>query len=133
MGAKNQNTMFLNWVSTNPAPWVPNTPPSGVTTGVMASTNIIYTNIIDVTIKDNNGLEITWTGTPTGTIQIMGSSSGIYFYPLTFNPVLTQPSGGAGGYLIDINQFPWKYIMVQYTNSSGSGDLYIYLTTKDLN
>jgi hypothetical protein len=133
MGNKNQNTMLLNWTTTTPVPFVPNTPPSGVTAGVMTGTSTIYSQIIDVTIKDNQGLELTWTGTPTGTIQIMGSSSGANFYALTFSPLLAQPAGAAGGYLIDLNQFPWKYLMVQYTNASGSGLLTTWLTTKDLN
>lgn len=82
---------------------------------------------------DNLGLEVTWTGTPTGTIQIMGSNSGINFYALTFNPALTQPAGSGGGYLIDLNQFPFKFLMVQYTNSSGSGVITTYYQGKDLN
>lgn len=99
----------------------------------MASTNTIYSNIIDVTIKDNHGLEVTWTGTPTGTLSVMGSASGINFYALTFDPVLAQPAGSASGYLINLNQFPWKYIFIQYVNASGSGLLTVYDCVKDLN
>lgn len=133
MGQKNQNTLIFHWQSTTPVPFVPNAPLTQVTAGVMTGTSTIYSNIIDVTIKDNNGLEVTWTGTPTGTIQVMGSSTGLHFYALTFNPALAQPAGSAGGYLININQFPWKYIMVQYLNASGSGLLTVSMTTKDLN
>lgn len=133
MGNKNQNSMLLNWVSVDPAPFKPNTPPSGVTAGVMQNTDVIYSQIVDVTIKDNLGLEVTWTGTPTGTIEVMGSTGGAEFYALTFDPVLTQPAGSAGGYLVNINQFPWKYIMVVYTNASGNGLLEVWMTTKDLN
>lgn len=133
MGNKNQNTFHFNWQSATPIPFVPNTSLTGVTAGVMATTATIYSNIVDVTIKDNLGLEVTWTGTPTGTISILGSASGAAFYALTFSPVLTQPSGSADGYLIDLNQFPWKYILVKYVNASGSGTLSVYLTTKDLN
>lgn len=82
---------------------------------------------------DNIGLEVTWTGTPTGTIQVMVSNSGINFYALTFNPVLTQPAGSAGGYFIDLTQLASKYVMVQYTNSSGSGTLTVYGELKDVN
>jgi len=133
LGNKNQNTLILNWQSTTPIPFIPNTPLSGVTSGSMSGMATIYSNIVDVTIKDNNGLEVTWTGSPTGTIQILGSSSGINFYPLTFDPALAQPNGTAGGYLINLNQFPWKYLIVEYTNASGSGNISTYLTTKDLN
>jgi hypothetical protein len=82
---------------------------------------------------DNTGLEVTWTGTPTGTLSVMVSCSGINFYALTFNPVLTQPSGSAGGYAINLNQLPFKWLMLQYVNSSGSGVLTVYGQNKDLN
>lgn len=86
-----------------------------------------------MSLIDNIGLEVTWTGTPTGTFQVMVSNSGINFYALTFNPALTQPSGTAGGYAIDLNQLPFKYLMLQYTNASGSGALTIYGQQKDVN
>lgn len=133
MGNKNHTTFEFNWQSTTPVPFKPNRALSGVTAGVMASTNTIYSNIIDVTIKDNHGLEVTWTGTPTGTLSVMGSASGINFYALTFDPVLAQPAGSASGYLINLNQFPWKYIFIQYVNASGSGLLTVYDCVKDLN
>ncbi len=133
MGNKAQNTLPLNWQSATPIPFVPNTPPSGVTGGAMAATNTIYTQIVDITLKDNLGLEITWTGTAVGTISVLCSSSGTAFYPLSFSPSITQPAGSAGGYLIDLNQVPWKYILIKYINTSGSGTLNVTLTTKDLN
>lgn len=141
MSGKNQYPYTLNWQSTNPATgflptpalWNGGSKPSGTLSGTMSSTNTIYTNILDVSRMDNLGLEVTWTGTPTGTIQIMGSNSGINFYALTFNPALTQPAGSGGGYLIDLNQFPFKFLMVQYTNSSGSGVITTYYQGKDLN
>lgn len=82
---------------------------------------------------DNQGLEVTWTGTPTGTFQVMVSNSGINFYALTFNPGLAQPSGSASGYAVNLNQLPFKYVMLQYTNASGSGSLTVYGQQKDLN
>lgn len=133
MGNKNQNLFQFNFQATTPVPFVANTALSGTLTGVMASTNTIYTNIVDVTIKDNLGVEVTWTGTPTGTLSVMCSNSGRTFYALTFNPVLTQPAGSAGGYLIDLNQVPFKYVFLQYVNASGSGSLTLWLLTKDLN
>lgn len=82
---------------------------------------------------DNMGIELTWTGTPVGTFQVMVSCSGINFYALTFNPVLTQPSGAPGGYAIDLNQIPFKYVMLQYTNTSGAGSMTAYGQQKDIN
>lgn len=141
MSGKNQYPYQFNWQSTNPATGFKPVPtiygggsaPSGVVTGTMASTNTIYSNIIEISRMDNIGQEVTWTGTPTGTLQVMCSISGINFYALTFGNPLAQPSGSAGGYVTYLNQLPFKYLMLQYTNSSGSGVLTIYNQLKDLN
>ena len=133
MGVKKQNTYQLNWQATSPAPFSPNTPPSGNLTGAMASTNTIYSNIQDLSNIDNAGIEITFSGTPTGVISIMCSNGGTNFYALTFNPILAQPAGAAGGFLINLNQVPFRYVFVQYVNSSGTGTLTAIITQKDLN
>ncbi len=140
MSGKNQFPTIYNWSATNPItgflPLKANqtgSTPSGTLVGAMASTNVIYSQIIDISRMDNEGLEVTWTGTPTGTFEVMVSNSGINFYALTFDPVLTQPAGSAGGYAVDLNQVPFKYIMLRYTNASGTGSLTVYGQQKDLN
>lgn len=139
MSGKNQYPVVFNWSSTNPvttflpAPASGNSIPSGVVNGTMSGTTTIYSQIMDISRMDNVGLEFTWTGTPNGTFQVMVSNSGKNFYALTFNPILTQPAGSAGGYAIDLNQVPFKYIMLQYANSSGSGTMTVYGEQKDLN
>jgi hypothetical protein len=142
MSGKNQFPVTFQWQSTNPATgFLPlnlktqaqGSVPSGVIAGTMSGTNTIYSQILDISRMDNQGLEVTWTGTPAGTFSVMVSNSGINFYALTFNPVLTQPAGSAGGYAIDLNQLPFKYVMLQYTNISGTGTLTVYGQQKDLN
>jgi hypothetical protein len=139
MSGKNQGLFTLNWQSTNPITgFLPSHPaggstPSGTLAGTMSGTNTIYSNIVEMGTMDNVGIEVNWTGTPTGTFSVTGSNSGAAFYALTFNPALTQPSGSGGGYLIDINQFPFKYLLLQYVNSTGSGFLTTYGQKKDLN
>lgn len=139
MSGKNQFVTQFNWQSTDPRTgFQPTHPPGGSTpsgtlVGAMASTNTIYSNIIDIAKMDTVGLEVTWTGTPTGTISVMGSNSGIYFYAYTFDPVLAQPAGSASGYIVSMQQYPCKYIMIRYVNSSGTGSLYVYPQFKDLN
>lgn len=139
MSGKNQYPVIFNWQSANPATgFLPaNQPggslPSGVLAGTMASTNVIYSQIIESSRMDNAGLEVTWTGTPSGTFEVLYSISGANFYALTFNPSLTQPTGSAGGYLVNINQQPFKWLMLRYTNASGSGSLTVYGQQKDLN
>ena len=133
MGSKKRLSFEFNWSATQNVPYSPNIPLSGVTGGVMTGTNTIYSNVVNTANTDNEGVEITWTGTPTGTVQVLCSESGIFFYALTFNPALGQPAGAAGGYLINVNQIPFRYFMLQYTNVSGSGLLTAWLGSKDLN
>ena len=82
---------------------------------------------------DNQGLEVTWTGTPTGTFEVFVSNSGKNFYSLTFSPPLGQPAGSADGYVVNLNQLPFKYVYLKYTNATGSGILTVYGQQKDLN
>lgn len=100
-----------------------NSPSNGSTAGTMTGTNTIYTNIVGIRQMDNVGLEITYTGTPTGVISVMVSNSGIVFYPLTFSPALTQPAGAAGGYSVALMAIPFQYMYVQYVNTSGTGSI----------
>lgn len=88
----------------------------------------------DVQFLDNIGLNIDWTGNPTGTITIEGSNSttASTFKSLTFDPVLTQPAGTSGGYLVNLNQFPWSYVRVAYARSSGTGTLTVTLAAKSV-
>lgn len=138
MSGKNQLPVTFNWQSTNPvtgflpAALPTGSTPSGVVAGAMASTNVIYSQIIDVSVMDNIGLELTWSGTPVGVFEVQVSNSGAHFYSLTFDPVLTQPAGSAGGYVVNIEQQAFKYIMLKYANTSGSGSLFVYGEFKSL-
>ena len=105
-------------------------PLSGIISGVMVGTSTIYTNILGIRQTDNQGLEITWSGSPTGTISVMVSNSGINFYALTFNPVLAQPSGSARGYVISMTALPFQFMMLQYVNASGTGNISAYSQCK---
>lgn len=99
----------------------------------MSSTNTIYSNIVDASKMDNIGLEVSWTGTPTGAMVFLVSNSGAVFSNLTFATAPTNPSGSASFYNLNLNQFPYKYLYIKYTNVSGSGVLSITGQLKDLN
>lgn len=139
MSGKNQFPVTINWQSTNPqtnflpANYQSGSPSSGVVSGTMSSTNTIYSQIIDVSKMDNLGFEVNWSGTPTGTLTVSVSNSGINWPNLTFSPVLAQPSGSAGFYALGLELFEFKYVMFSYTNVSGSGTLTIYGQNKDMN
>lgn len=139
MGHKNQFPVPFNWQSTNPATgFLPTHPqggsvPSGQVNGSMSGTNTIYSQIVDISKMDSIGLEVTWTGNPVGTFTVNVSNSGINFYALTFDPPLTQPTGTAGGYAVNLDSIGFKYLMLKYVNSAGSGTLTVYGQNKDWN
>lgn len=137
MGAKKTVSFTFNWQATDPAlTFNPSANPpdlTGVTDGPMASTNTIYTNIQNVDLLDNHGIQIDYTGTASGTITAMVSNNGRKFYALTLNPAITQPTGSTGGCIGSFNQLPYKYLMFKYVNSSGTGTLKIINNSKDLN
>jgi hypothetical protein len=139
MSGKNQFIKIFNFQSTSPViGFLPITNltgsvPSGNPDGAMASTNTIYSDIIDTSKMDDIGIEYAWSGTPTGTFSVWASNSGINFTQLVFSPVLAQPAGGAGSGLVSLMLFPFKYLFLQYANSSGSGTLTAYGQFKDLN
>lgn len=140
MSGKNQVPIQLSWQSTNPVngflPLNNNTSgigsvPSQIKSGTMTGTNTIYSQILDVSRMDNNGLEISWTGTPTGVISYQASISGSFFFSITLTT--SQPAGSASGFGVNLNQYPYKYLLIQYTNVSGSGVLSSWIQEKDLN
>lgn len=141
MGNKNQFPNTFNWQSTNPQTgFVPTngkygggSAPSGTVAGTMSSTNVIYTNIIEKSRMDNLGYEVTWTGTPTGTLEVVCSNSGSHWFSLTFDPAISQPAGSATTIGLNLNQVPFKYIMLKYTNASSTGTISVYGQNCDLN
>lgn len=112
---------------------IPNRPGSLAVSGVMTGTNVITGNPTNIQDYDNVGLQVSWTGTPTGVIAILCSVDGVSYFALTFNPILAQPAGSAGGYLINLTQLPYPWIIVQYTNASGTGALKAFICAKDIN
>lgn len=138
---KAQFPSAFNWQTTTPVTgFLPapgpnqsvagNSPLSGILAGVMTGTTTIYTNILGLAQSDNQGIELTWTGTPTGTIQVMVSNSGANFYALTYTPALAQPAGSASGYVIANIGIPFRYCFLQYTNASGTGTITAYVQCK---
>jgi len=104
-----------------------------INSGVMTGVNTLSSNPTKVENIDNIGLQVDWTGTPTGVFSVLCSIDGVNYHALTFNPVLAQPAGAAGGYIISVNQQPFEWLQVQYTNTSGVGVLNVWILGKDLN
>lgn len=100
---------------------------------VMTGTATLTSASIPIGNFDNSGIQLSWTGTPTGTISVLVSNDGSDWDPLTFDPVLIQPAGSAGKYGINLNQVPFPFVQLQYVNVSGTGTLTATIFSKDLN
>lgn len=111
-------------------PLAPNTPP---VSGSMTGTTVITSNPTNIQNLDNIGLQIAWTGTPVGTLEIQCSIDGVNYDALSFGPPITQPAGTAARFLVNLTELPYPWIRVQYTNASGSGSLTAFICGKDLN
>lgn len=107
--------------------------PHIINAGVMTGTTVIQSSPFNVQNLDNVGLQVKWTGAAVGTIEVIVSVDGVNYDALTFDPVLTQPAGTAGSYVISLNQLPFPYMKVRYTNASSTGVLDVWLSAKDLN
>ncbi len=104
-----------------------------ITNGVMTGTTTLLSPIQNIQNFDNIGLQVEWTSTAIGTISVQCSVDGTVFDALTFDPLLTQPAGASGHYLIDLNQVPFPYLQVKYVNASSTGVLNVYMFSKDVN
>lgn len=100
----------------------------------------LTSDVTDATKLDNIGLQIKWESSDiVGVISVQGSinynaqeGTGDW-YDITFSPALTQPSSDNGGYLINLNQWPWPFFRVKFENTSGSdGTLNVWTSAKVL-
>jgi len=98
----------------------------------VSGTNTVHSDSTNINQQHNIGLHIRFIGTMVGTLIVECSNDNVNFEPLTFIPPLTQPTGTNLSYLVDLNQVPFWYVRVSYTNSSGSGTLNSVMTSKDL-
>jgi hypothetical protein len=93
-----------------------------------------------VLFKDNVGIHYLWTGTPTGTIGV--SVSNLYsngscptaasaYTALTLTGI-SEPSGSAGTFWLDLNQTGATCIEITYVSTSGAGTLNVYVSAKEI-
>lgn len=97
--------------------------------GAMENTDIIYSDETDIRHQDNVGLQIRWTGDPTGTITIQATINGTDYEDLTLTG-LVQPAGTDGSIIGYLNQLPYRKVRVKYENASGTGVLNIWIMSK---
>lgn len=110
--------------------------------GVMTGTNTLTSSVVDISTLDNIGVQMNFTGTPTGTFAVEVSADyrqdflGNVLVVGNWIPVaLSTPpvaSGSAGNIYVDLLPLSAPYLRVQYTNTAGSGVLNVFVTGKTI-
>jgi hypothetical protein len=68
-----------------------------------------------------------WTGTPVGTIKVMGSIDNVNFY-IPIDSIATGGESGSRTYELAETSLPW--VRIEYAFTSGSGTLSCKMSTK---
>lgn len=100
-------------------------------------TGNITSNAVNIQFLDNVGIQLNFTGTPTGTFAIQVSADFLQFNGNVQNagnwitlPITAVAAGVANQIYLDINQLSAPYIRVAYTFGSSAGTLDAYVTAK---
>jgi hypothetical protein len=122
-----------------------------ITAGAMASTNTLTSKVTNIQYLDDCGLQLDWSGSPTGTFQVEVSAnyaadlngnvtnSGTWI-PLTFSywngtttvTATAIPTSVGTPIYIDMALLSAPWIRVQYTNSASTGTLTAVITAKEI-
>ena len=107
-----------------------------------AMTGNITSPATAIHFMDNIGVQLNFTGTPTGTFQVqvsidyMQDQEGNIQNPGNWIPILLpQPavaSGGPGFIYIDLNELSSPWVRVVYVFTSGTGTLNSFITGKEI-
>ena len=95
----------------------------------MATT--VISLVTDVQSVDNIGIQITFTGNPTGDFYVEGSVNNVTWVPLSFSPAPVA-AGVGDDFLFNIKQFPYPKLRVRYAPTSGTGTLNAWVFAKRL-
>ena len=112
-----------------------------IVNGDMSQASIVSA-VSSIAYLDNIGVQLSWTGTPTGTFAIQVSADYQQdqnknvtnvgnWIPLILSPA-PAASGAAGTAYIDLNQLSAPWIRVVYTKTSGTGTLQGFINGKSV-
>lgn len=103
-------------------------------TPVAVSGTNTYTSLpVNVKNLDNIGIQLIWTGTPTGTFTVLHSPDGNLYDSIPLTPAITQPAGTSGHWSVIIPLESFQWMQVQYVNASGAGTIDAIVCAKDMN
>lgn len=100
----------------------------------------IISEVTNIQFLDNIGIQLNFTGTPTGTFEVQVSADFVkdpegrvvdagHWIPINL-PTTPVASGADGQIYIDITQISAPWIRVVYSRSGGSGSLDGFITAK---
>jgi hypothetical protein len=98
----------------------------------VTGTNVYTSPAVNIQNLDNLNIQVFWTNTCAGNIDILISQDNETFNALSA-PTWPALAGSAGKFKIMLNQLSDLWLKVQYTNTSGSGALTVSIAGKDLN
>lgn len=103
----------------------------------MTGTSVITSDEIDVLNVEQACVQFIWTGTPNGTFILEGcvsvdanTNAGNAWSTLVTTPASITATGAAGNHIVDCSQIGFNKLRAKYTNSSSTGTLNAYITTK---
>lgn len=80
----------------------------------------------------NIGIELVYTGTPTGVVYVQATINGTNWDSLTTDPDPISLSGSAGSLKINLTQVPYAKLRIFYDRTSGTGTLNAWWMAKGL-
>ena len=86
---------------------------------------------VDVTYSDNVGIQLIFTGTPTGVFYVQGTIDGTNWSNLSFDST-PSASGADDTHLLNMTQIPYRKIRVFYDRTSGTGTLNAHVMAKTI-
>lgn len=100
----------------------------------------ITSSVMNIQYHDNIGIQLNWTGSPTGTFAVQVSADHAQdqngnvtvagnWIAVTLDPAIAA-TGGADVAYIDLNQLSAPWMRVVYTKTSGTGTLNGFVTAK---
>lgn len=111
--------------------------PSKILSAADLSAATVTSPVSAVNLQDNLLYQAIITGSPVGTLDVQFSSD---YNPKTTNAGTWISLGstyqatvnGAGNGMIEINQAPAHYVRVLYTKTSGTGNMDLYVSGKQV-
>lgn len=103
-------------------------------------TSTITSSAVEIRNQDNTGIQLHWTGTPTGNFSVQVSADHFedaqgnivvpgHWVTVPLNPPIAAVGSPDDAY-IELNQTTAAYMRVVYTASSGTGTLDAFVTAK---